>query len=130
MTTIEKYCPAGLYDPSGYSQGIKVTGAQTILFLAGQVAYDAAGGVAHKGDFSAQARAAFDAIRKLVEAAGGTLDSVVKINTYVTDMRNRPHFRTVRDEFFGPRGPASTMIQVASLSHPDYMIEIEAIAVL
>ena len=56
------------------------------------MAYDTAGGVAHKGDFTAQARAAFDAIRKLVEAAGGTLANVVKINTYVTDMRNRPHF--------------------------------------
>ena len=96
--------PAGLFALPGYSQGIKVTGAQTILFLAGQVAYDSAGGVAHKGDFTAQTRAAFDAIRKLVEAAGGTLDNVVKINTYVTDMRNRPHFRTVRDELFG-EGP-------------------------
>ena len=130
MATIEKYCPAGLYDPSGYSQGIKVTGAQTILFLAGQVAYDADGGVAHKGDFTAQARAAFGAIRKLVEAAGGTLDNVVKINTYVTDMRNRPHFRTVRDEFFGVKGPASTLIEVSALADPDYLVEIEAIAVI
>jgi enamine deaminase RidA (YjgF/YER057c/UK114 family) len=130
MVTIEKYCPAGLFDPSGYSQGIKVTGAQTILFLAGQVAYDTAGGVAHKGDFTAQARAAFDAIRTLVEAAGGTLDNVVKINTYVTDMRNRPHVRAVRDEFFGVKGPASTLIEVSALADPDYLIEIEAIAVV
>ena len=130
MATIEKYCPAGLYDPSGYSQGIKVTGAQTILFLAGQVAYDTAGGVAHKGDFTAQTRAAFGAIKKLVEAAGGTLDNVVKITTYVTDMRNRPHFRTVRDEFFGAKGPASTLIEVSALADPGYLIEIEAIAVV
>ena len=130
MATIEKYCPAGLYDPAGYSQGIKVTGAQTILFLAGQVAYDKDGGVAHKGDFAAQARAAFDAIKKLVEAGGGTLDNVVKITTYLTDMRNRPHFRTVRDEFFGVKGPASTLIEVSALADPDYLIEIEAIAVI
>ena len=39
-------------------------------------------------------------------------------------------FRVVRDEFFGQRGPASTMIEVSSLSHPDYLIELEAIAVL
>jgi enamine deaminase RidA (YjgF/YER057c/UK114 family) len=130
MATIEKYCPAGLYDPSGYSQVIKVTGAQTILFLAGQVAYDKDGGVAHKGDFAAQTRAAFDAIKKLVEAGGGTLDNVVKITTYVTDMRNRPHFRTVRDTFFGVKGPASTLIEVSRLADPDYLVEIEAIAVI
>ena len=130
MAKIEKYCPAGVYQPSGYSQGIKVTGAQTILFLAGQVAYDKDGGVAHKGDFKAQAREVFGAIKKLVEAGGGTLENVVKINTYVTDVRNRPDFRVVRDEFFGTQGPASTMIEVCALAHPDYLIEIEAVAVV
>jgi len=127
---IEKYCPSGVYDPVGYSQGIKVTGAQTILFLAGQVAYDKDGGVAYKGDFKAQTREVFGAIKKLVDAGGGTLANVVKITTYVTDIRNRPDFRVVRDEFFGSKGPASTMIQVSALAHPDYLIEVEAIAVI
>jgi 2-iminobutanoate/2-iminopropanoate deaminase len=130
MAKIEKFCPAGVYDPSGYSQGIKVTGAQTILFLAGQVAYDKDGGVAHRGDFKGQARLVFGTLKLLVEAGGGTLANVVKINTYVTDVRYRQDFRVVRDEFFGVRGPASTMVQVSSLSHPDYMIEVEAIAVV
>ena len=130
MAKIEKYCPTGVYDPSGYSQGVKVTGAQTILFLAGQVAYDKDGSVAHKGDFKAQARAVFTSIKALVEAGGGTLDNVVKLNTYVTDVRNRPDFRVVRDEFFGAKGPASTMVEVCALAHPDYLIEIEAIAVV
>ena len=62
--------------------------------------------------------------------AGGTLDNVVKITTYVTDVRRRLDFRVVRDEFFGLRGPASTMVEVSSLSHPDYLIEIEAVAIL
>ena len=55
---------------------------------------------------------------------------MVKITTYVTDVRYRMDFRVVRDEFFGTRGPASTMVQVASLSHPDDMIEVEALAVI
>ena len=59
-----------------------------------------------------------------------TLDSVVKITTYVTDVRYRPDFRTVREEFFGARGPASTMVEVSALAHPDYLIEVEAIAVI
>ena len=53
----------------------------------------------------------------------------MKITTYVTDVRYRLDFRVVRDEFFGVLGPASTMVEVSSLSHPDYLIEVEAIAV-
>ena len=113
MAKIEKYGAAGVYDPPGYSQGIRVTGAQTILFTAGQVPYDANGGVKHRGDFKAQARAVFAAIQALVEAGGGTLDHVVKITTYVTDVRYRLDFRSVREEFFGAKGPASTMVEVA-----------------
>jgi 2-iminobutanoate/2-iminopropanoate deaminase len=130
MAKIEKYVAPGVYDPPGYSQAIKVTGAQTILFLAGQVAYDKDGSVKHRGDFKAQAREVFGAIKALVQAGGGTLDNVVKINTYVLDVRYRQEFRAIRDEFFGNKGPASTMIQVPSLAHPDYLIEVEAIAVV
>src|SRR5213592_4706419 len=130
MAKFEKYGAAGVYDPPGYSQGSKVTGAQTILFTAGQVPYDADGGVKHRGDFKGQARAVFGAIKALVEAGGGTLDSVVKITSYVTDVRYRPDFRVVREEFFGAKGPASTMVQVSALAHPDYLIEVEAIAVV
>src|SRR5882724_12613317 len=130
MATLEKLSARGVYDPPGYSQAIKVTGAQTILFLAGQVAYDKDGGAAHPGDFKAQARQVFSSVKALVEAGGGTLANVVKITTYVTDVRYRLDFRVVRDEVFGQKGPASTMVQVASLSHPDYMIEVEALAVV
>jgi len=130
MAKIEKYGAPGVYDPPGYSQAIKVTGTGTILFTAGQVPYDADGGVKHRGDFKAQARAVFGAVKALVEAGGGTLANVVKITTFVTDVRYRLDFRAVRDEFFGVRGPASTMVEVSSLSHPDYLIEVEAIAVI
>jgi 2-iminobutanoate/2-iminopropanoate deaminase len=122
-------CARCLRSP-GYSQIIKVTGAQSLLFLAGQVPYSASGGVDRPGDFLTQARNVFGAVKAHVEAAGGTLKNVVKITTYVTDIRYRLDFRTVRDEFFGERGPASTFIEVGSLSHPDYMIEVEAIAVI
>jgi 2-iminobutanoate/2-iminopropanoate deaminase len=72
----------------------------------------------------------FGGVKALVEAGGGTLANVVKITTYVSDVRYRLDFRAVRDEFFGVRGPASTMVEVSSLSHPDYLIEVEAIAVI
>ena len=130
MANIEKYCAPGVYDPPGYSQAIKVTGAQTILFLAGQVAYAKDGSPSHRGDLKGQARAVFEAIKAHVEAGGGTLRNVVKITTYVTDARCRLEFREVREEFFGPKGPASTMVEVSALAHPDYLIEVEAIAIV
>ena len=130
MAKIDKYCATGVYDPPGYSQAVKVSGAQTMLFLAGQVAYEKDGSVRHRGDFKAQAREVFTAVKALVEAGGGTLASVVKINTYVTDVRYRQEFRAVRDEFFGNKGPASTLVEVSSLAHPDYLIEVEAVAVV
>jgi enamine deaminase RidA (YjgF/YER057c/UK114 family) len=130
MPTIEPYAAKGVWDPPMYSQAVKVSGAQTILYIAGQVAYGRDGSPAHAGDFKAQARAVFGAVKALVEAGGGTLDSVVKITTYVTDVRFRQDFRVVREEFFGARGPASTMVEVKALAHPDYLIEVEAIAVV
>ena len=127
---IEPYCPENVYNPQGYSQGIKVTGAQTILFLAGQVAYDKDGTPKHKGDFKAQAVECFSCVKRLVEAAGGTVKNIVKINTYVTDIANRPAYREARKQVFGDHEPASTMVQIGALAAPEYLIEIEAIAVV
>jgi 2-iminobutanoate/2-iminopropanoate deaminase len=126
MATIEKFGAPGVFEPATYSQGIRVTQAQTILFLSGQVAYTPDGGVACRGDFKGQARGACEAIK----AQGGTLANVIKITTYVTDMSYRVDLAPVREEFFGKKGPASTLVEIPSLAHPDWMIEIEAIAVL
>jgi enamine deaminase RidA (YjgF/YER057c/UK114 family) len=130
MATIAPYCAKDVYDPPTYSQAIKVTGAQTILFISGQVAYDAKGGPAHRGDFAAQAREVFRAIKAQVEAGGGTMASLVKLNTYLTDIRHRSELIPVREEFFGKKTPASTLVGVTALAQPDWLIEVEAIAVI
>jgi enamine deaminase RidA (YjgF/YER057c/UK114 family) len=130
MSSIEKFCTAGVFDPASYSQGVKVSQPGAILFLSGQVAYTADGRPAHRGDFTAQARAAHEAIKALVECQGGTLANVVKITTYVTDMRHRADLAPIRAEFFGTKGPASTLVEISALAHPDWMIEVEAIAVI
>jgi 2-iminobutanoate/2-iminopropanoate deaminase len=130
MARIERYNAPGVFEPAAYSQAVKVTEAKSILFIAGQVAYDKDGAPLHRGDFRGQAREAFKAIKALVEAQGGTLDNVVKINTYVTDVRYRADLVPVREEFFGKKGPASTLVQIPALAHPDWMIEVEAIAVV
>ena len=130
MATVERYAAKSVFDPPAYSQGIKVTGAQTILFIAGQVAYDDKGGPAHKGDFAAQARSVFQALKAQVEAGGGTMQNIVKVNTYLTDARYRAELVPVREEFFGKKGPASTLVTVAALAQPEWLIEVEAIAVV
>jgi len=130
MATIDKFCAPGVFDPATYSQAVKVSQAQIILFLSGQVAYTAGGGVACRGDFTGQARGAFEAIKALIESQGGTMASIVKVTTYVTDMRYRADLAPLREEFLGKKGPASTLVEISALAHPDWMIEIEAIAVI
>jgi enamine deaminase RidA (YjgF/YER057c/UK114 family) len=130
MVKIEGYCAKDVFDPPAYSQAVKVTGGQTILFLSGQVSYDDKGGPAHRGDIARQAREVFRAIKAQVEAGGGTLANVVKLNTYLTDIRHRADIVPIREEFFGKKLPASTLVGVAALAHPDWLIEVEAIAVL
>ena len=130
MPKIEKFSAVGMFDPPTYSQGIKVTEAGTVLFLAGQVASDKDGSVKHAGDFKGQAREVFRCIKSLVETAGGRMDNIVKLNTYLTDIRYRADLVPIREEFLGKKGPASTLVQVSALAHPDWLIEVEAIAVL
>ena len=129
MAKIEQYAAREVFDPPIYSQAVKVSGAETILYLSGQVAYDDNGGVAHPGDFKAQARAALQAVKAQVEAGGGTMANIVKVNTYLTDSRFIVPFRAVRDRFFpAPPYPASTLVIVAGLADPGMLVEIEVVA--
>jgi len=130
MANIEPYAAKGVWDPPAYAQAVKVTGAQTILYIAGQVAYDDEGNTAHSGDFKAQARAALHALKAQVEAGGGTMRNIVKVNTYLTDIRHRADYGPIREEFFGKRMPAHTLVAVAALAQPEFLIEVEAVAVL
>jgi enamine deaminase RidA (YjgF/YER057c/UK114 family) len=100
------------------------------LFISGQVAYDDEGQPAHPGDFPAQARTVFSALKAQVEAGGGTLADVVKLNIYLTDIRHRNELAPIREEFFGKKAPASTLVGVTALALPGWVIEVEAIAVV
>jgi len=127
---IERMAAKAVFDPPTYTQTIKVTGAETMVFISGQVAYDERGQPEHPGDFAAQARATYRALKAQVEAAGGTLSSIVKLNTYLVDIRHRSELATIREEFFGKKGPASTLVGVTALAQPGWLIEVEAIAVI
>lgn len=130
MVTIEPYAAKDVWDPPGYAQAVKVSGAQTTLYIAGQVAYGDNGNAAHPGDFKAQTRAVLQALKAQVEAGGGTMRDIVKVNTYLTDIRHRADYGAIREEFFGKKLPASTLVAVAALAQPEFLIEIEAVAVL
>ena len=126
----ETFCAPTVYSPVRYAQGVKTTGG-TIVWISGQVSQDKDGRVVHKGDFTGQARQALANLKAMVEAAGGTIHDLIKVNTYLTDLRYREELARVRAEFF-PDGklPASTLLGVTGLADPDMLLEIEAIAVI
>ncbi len=124
----QRYCAKTVFDAPAYSQGVKVTGPGTTLYISGQVAQDGKGNIVGKGDFAAQARQVLKNVKAMVEAGGGTLADVVKLTFYLTDVRYRPDLVPIREAFFGPKLPASTLITTPALAHPDYLLEVEAIA--
>jgi reactive intermediate/imine deaminase len=121
--------PSSLSAPTGYSHVVEVSRGRTI-YIAGQVAFDQAGSVVGKGDFAAQATQVFENLKAALAAVGATFDNVAKVNTYVTDMSQLQALRDIRARYYGKNAPASTLVQIQQLAHPDLMIEIEAIAVL
>jgi 2-iminobutanoate/2-iminopropanoate deaminase len=77
-----------------------------------------------------QTRAVLAKIQHLVEAAGGSMNDIVKITVYVTDISRRPEIGKVRAEFFPSAKPCSTMVEVKALVTPDLLVEIDALAIL
>jgi enamine deaminase RidA (YjgF/YER057c/UK114 family) len=98
------------------------------LYISGQVAWDKDGNVVGPGDVAAQARRCFEAMKALVEAAGGTMDDIVKVNTYLVRIGDAGALRPVREAFFKPPYPAWTTVAVSALVQPELLVEIEAIA--
>lgn len=121
--------PASMATPTGYSYAVKKAG--TPVYISGQVAQDSAGNLVGKGDAGAQAEQVMQNLRAVCEAAGGTLDDIVRITVYVTDLAYRPAVGAVRLKYFSEGSyPGSTFVVVSSLATPDYLVEIEAIAVV
>ena len=124
-----KYYARKNEEARSYSHAVKVKGG-TAVYLAGVVNRDK-DGKAVKGDFPLQARTAFERLRENIESCGGALDDIVTMTVFITDPRYGDSFVTVRSEFFKQgHYPASALITVSALAHPDYCIEIQAIAVL
>ena len=121
--------PEDLTKPTGYTHVVKSAAGQTI-YISGQIAFDKEGKVVGAGDFRAQTIRVFENLKSALAAAGATFDNVVKVTTFVTDMKHAPILREVRVNYFGKNAPAGTLVQVAGLVIPELMIEVEAIAVI
>ena len=121
--------PSELTKPTGYTHVVK-SAPGTTIYISGQIAFDKDAKVVGVGDFRAQTVQVFENLKAALTASGATFADVVKVTTFVTDMKNAPILREVRAGYFGPNSPAGTLVQIAALVIPELMIEIEAVAVV
>jgi 3-hydroxyisobutyrate dehydrogenase len=126
--SIEPVSPAGVAAPVGaYSHAIR---CGDTVYTSGQVAMDADGNVVGVGDIAAQVKQVFKNLDLVLESAGARRDQIVKMNVFLTDMDARAAVSKARREYVAEPHPASTLIGVNALAHPDLLVEVDAVAVL
>jgi enamine deaminase RidA (YjgF/YER057c/UK114 family) len=127
----EQVTTSKVRSPSGhFSQAIAVEAKGRLVFLSGMTARRPDGTIAGIGDIEAQTRQVCENLKAAVEAAGGTLGDICRVDVYVRNVEHFDAIHKVRREYFPPPAPASTMVEVTKMVSPDYLIEINAIAVV
>ncbi|HEY7013692.1 MAG TPA: RidA family protein [Streptosporangiaceae bacterium] len=128
--TVQFINPEGLPTPATYSHVAVATG-RTMVFIAGQEPEDAQGRLVGPGDLAAQARQVFANLGRALAASGARPAQVVKITIYVVDHRPEylPVIEAARAGLFGDSKPPDTVVGVATLAQPGYLIEVDAVAV-
>jgi len=117
--------------PNGhFSQATMIAARGRLVFISGMTARRADGSIAGVGDIDVQTRQVCENIKSAVEQAGGTMDDICRVDVYVRNMEHFEQIHKVRREYFKPPAPASTMVEVCKMTSPDYLIEINAIAVI
>jgi len=107
------------------AQAVKVG---EVLYISGQIALDPSGALVGADDMKAQSQRVFGNIEAILRMAGGTLENVVKITAYLTDMSRYGEYNEVRGKFLKDHRPASTTVQVLALAFPGLLVEVEAVA--
>jgi reactive intermediate/imine deaminase len=121
--------PPTIHTPRGYTHVVEASSPGRTIYIAGQVGMTPDGKIA--GDFRAQATQCFENLKAALAAAGAGFEHVVKTTNYFVDIEQITVFREVRDRYFDTKAPpASTAVQVGKLAAPEYLFEIEAIAVV
>ena len=113
-----------------FSQATVTEARGRLVFISGMTARQADGSIAGIGNIEVQTRRVCENIKAAVEGAGGTLDDVCRVDVFVRNMEHFDAIHKVRREYFKPPLPASTMVEVTKMVSPDYLIEINAIAVI
>jgi len=117
--------------PSGhFSQATMIEARGRLVFISGMTARCADGSIAGIGDIEVQTRQVCENVKSAVEQAGGTMDDICRVDVYVRNMEHFDRIHKVRREYFKPPAPASTMVEVSKMTSPDYLIEMNAIAVV
>lgn len=116
-----------VHPAEGYSHVAK---AGKTLYISGQVARGKDGKLVGRGEFETQARQVFTNLKNVLEEAGGSLQHIVKMTTFLTHSHYRNCFQNVRRDFFTEPFPPNTLLIVQSLAMPEYLIEVEAVAVM
>lgn len=130
-TITRRNAPGLAQTRAGYfSQCVRVSNPSATLYLAGQVARDENGTNVGIGDITAQTEQVIANLRRALVAEGADLANLVKVNIYATDVRHAPLIDAVRRRHFTGDLPASTFVEVSKLNHPDWLIEIEGVAVI
>lgn len=120
----------GVVKPFGIFSGAAWQPEGKVLHISGQVSQEVDGATVGVGDITAQTRQVLNNIDKILASVGGQLSDIVKVTVFVTDMSMLEEIHRVRSEFFDPPYPASSLVQVVGLVDPDFLIEIEAVAVI
>jgi len=119
----------GVAPPAGhYSHGVIASGR--LLFVAGQVALDEDGRLIGGDDAAAQAHQVLANLKRVIESAGGTMADVARTTLYLTRIADRGPVGKVREAFFPSPPPANTLLVVAGLAQPEFLVEIDAIVPL
>lgn len=132
QTTKTQVNPWTWQDRLGFSQAWKIEGGGTLIFVSGQVSMSPDGQMvgAEPADFEAQARQVLENLRTVLERSGASLDDIVKLTVYLTDVSKIRDWGRIKAEYIKGRQPASTAIGVTALAMPGLAIEVEATAVV
>ena len=118
----------GLMEPISHFSDAVIAGKT--LYVSGLVATDQKGNVVGAGDIVEQTRQIFRNLQRILDAAGASPADVAKVTIFMRDVTLRPLINPVRQEFFGPHRPASTLVEVSRLVRDELLLEIEAVALL
>jgi len=120
-----------LADPGGhFSQAVAIPSKGVMVFVSGMTARRPDGTIAGIGDVEAQTRQVCENIKSALEAAGGSMDDVCRVDVYLRNIGDGERVNKVRRQFFRSPAPAASVVEVSKLASPEFLVQISAIAVI